>query len=278
MSGFDPAYLAAKEAVDSRSYNTRVWSRFTEELLRWNSPKRIIDLGAGTGTLLSRLLSIQGLGDFLYAPLDADGRLLAILENRLDRPLLAERRISVAPIRSSLEEFLSAPGEKWDLCVSNAFLDLLDIPRHIGPILERVASGGLLYCAAVFDGVTLLLPEGDPDFGAAAAEAYHRSMDGGSRSGSRAGKVLLRELLERHVRVLESGPSDWAIVPIGGEYRPGERDFLKGILSFFSGALAADETIDQGKSAEWLREKSLRLEAGELAFFTHQWDLLCRKE
>jgi len=32
VSGFNPAYLRAKEAVDSRSRNQRVWNRFLREL------------------------------------------------------------------------------------------------------------------------------------------------------------------------------------------------------------------------------------------------------
>lgn len=274
MSGFDPEYLAAKAAVDNRSVNLRVWNRFVEEFGRLQRPRRILDLGAGTGSLLHRFLAEPEFRDFTYNPLDSDGALLETITAGLDPVLLEKRGCAVYPRNAVLEDFLSESTQKWDVLVSNAFLDLLDLTRLAGPILSCLVPGGIFYFSFVFDGCTALLPRIDPGFDEAAIDLYHASMEGGGRSGSRAGRVVLEELLRRKVPILDAGPSDWAVLPTAGGYPEGAGVFLGRILDFFEGVLLAEDIPDRKRARAWLRLRREQLEAGELAFFTHQWDIL----
>ena len=52
-----PRYLAAKKSVDDRALNRRVWETLAQSLPAASpAPLRVLEVGAGIGTMLERLL------------------------------------------------------------------------------------------------------------------------------------------------------------------------------------------------------------------------------
>lgn len=282
MSGFTPGYLEAKKLVDERCLSRQVRDRFCAELAGGFQPRRVLDLGAGSGSFLERLLQ-TGIEDLTYCPLDADASLIESLVAGTDPELLRSRGIRIRPIVARIEDYISEnearAEEKWGLLVSNAFLDLLDIHRLCAPLLSLLPPGGLFCFTMIFDGVTSFLPRLDPKLDDEISSLYHESMNGEGRSGSRAGRILFDELHRGGVEVLEAGASDWVILPPKGRYKAGEKELLGAILDFHEDVFS--ETIRTGRplpsGAEvWLRTRRNQLIARELGLLTHQWDILGR--
>ena len=66
-------YLAAKKTVDDRALNRRIWERLRLELGEVGGPLRVLELGAGIGTMVERLVEWEmfapmGGGDGLASP------------------------------------------------------------------------------------------------------------------------------------------------------------------------------------------------------------------
>lgn len=283
MSCFGPAYLEAKERVDERSLNLRVWDAFRGELASGFAPRKILDLGAGSGSFLRRILAGTDIRDAVYVPVDADPLLLERLVDSRDADLLRSRSLRLEPVAARVEDFArgeaAGNGRGWDLVVTNAFLDLADLDRDGPLILDLVRPGGLFYSAMLFDGVTTLLPTIDRDLDRDLEARYHASMEGGGRSGSAAGRKLLDLLLRRSYEVVAAGASDWAAIPRNGRYRDGEAELLGAILDFHAEALGIPEHATEagGPESRWLAARRGQLARGELALLTHQWDVLGRK-
>jgi len=283
MSGFSSAYLEAKAKADERSLNRRVWDAFRGELEAGFAPGRVLDLGAGNGSFLRRLLGGTGIRDAVYVPVDADPNLLRELTDSQDAEDLRSRGLRVEPVAARAEDFArrrAAGSERgWDLVVTNAFLDLADLDRDGRELLGLVGTGGLFYSTLLFDGVTTFLPTVDAELDREMEAAYHASMAGGGRSGSAAGRKLLELLLSEGFDIIATGASDWAIIPRLGRYRDGEAELLGAILDFHADALGilhggADRN---GRAARWLEKRRDQLARGELALLTHQWDVLGRR-
>lgn len=279
MSSFNPAYLGAKKEVDQRSLNLRVWNRFIQELEKGFHPTKILDLGAGNGSFLERLLKQTELRDFEYVPLDADRELLDNLLHTQDQELLRRRGIRIRPIQARIETFLEQHTQSWDLLISNAFFDLINLDQWGPSLFSLVQPGGLFYSTLLFDGVTTFLPPLDPKTDLLVEEMYHQSMQGRGQSGSRAGRTLFAELLSLDLTVLEAGPSDWVIYAHLGSYTEGEQQLLEAILDFHQSVFEQNGSDPELQRVfpEWIYQRRAQLIKGELALLTHQWDLLAKK-
>lgn len=279
MSSFNPAYLGAKKEVDQRSLNLRVWNRFIQELEKGFHPTKILDLGAGNGSFLERLLKHTELRDFEYVPLDADRELLDNLLHTQDQELLRRRGIRIRPIQARIETFLEQHNQSWDLLISNAFFDLINLDQWGPSLFSLVQPGGLFYSTLLFDGVTTFLPPLDPKTDLLVEEMYHQSMQGRGQSGSRAGRTLLAKLLSSDLTVLEAGPSDWVIYAHQGSYTEGEQQLLEAILDFHQSVFEENGSDPELQRVfpEWIYQRRAQLIKGELVLLTHQWDLLAKK-
>ncbi|WP_304244241.1 class I SAM-dependent methyltransferase [Gracilinema caldarium] len=279
MSSFNPAYLGAKKEVDQRSLNLRVWNRFIQELEKGFHPTKILDLGAGNGSFLERLLKQTELRDFEYVPLDADRELLDNLLHTQDQELLRRRGIRIRPIQARIESFLEQHNQSWDLLISNAFFDLINLDQWGPSLFSLVQPGGLFYSTLLFDGVTTFLPPLDPKTDLLVEEMYHQSMQGRGQSGSRSGRTLLAKLLSSDLMVLEAGPSDWVIYAHQGSYTEGEQQLLEAILDFHQSVFEQNGSDPELQRVfpEWIYQRRSQLRKGELALLTHQWDLLAKK-
>lgn len=281
MKHATPRYLHAKETVDGRAYSRRVRETVQDELPP--SP-RVVEAGAGTGVMVSRLLS-WGVTRGVYRGIDAAEPIVS--HARDVRPAVCHRRG---------ETVVSTPGEGWqvadldcrflvgdaldlaggqyrggaDLVVAQSFLDLVDGETAIDAFADATAPGGVVYAPITFDGVTLFQPDHPAD--AAVERAFHAAIDDRPGRDSRAGRHLL-ELGRERGDLLAVDGADWVVRPRNGTYRADERYFLGRILDFVADALA-DRPVEDGD--EWLATRRRQLAAGELTYVAHNYDLLFR--
>lgn len=298
-----PRYLAAKRSVDDRALNSRVWNT----LASWiqdrpaKTPLRVLEVGAGTGTMIQRMAEAGLLDCAVYTALDAEAENMRAAcqglltwaepngwqaEEMLDGVRLTSqgRELRVTLLAQDLFDFLPAQGGSgsWDVLVANAFLDLVDVPGTLPRLRELVRPGGLLYFSINFDGMTALEPAVDPALDEQIIALYHRSMDerrvAGALSGdSRSGRHLFQHLREAGLELLEAGSSDWVVTPRGGGYPADEAYFLGCILHFFESSLRGRVELPAGALDGWLAARREQIRRGELVYIAHQLDTLARR-
>lgn len=296
-------YLEAKKSVDDRALNIRVWARLKETLPEKSgqAPLKVLEIGAGTGAMLHRLVSGGMIVRGEYTAVDSDpenttcaatvladwaagaGWEVKKAENGLsiDAP---GGRLEISLQTADLFDFIKQQtGKKtWDLVVAHAFLDLVDIPFTLPLLKGLVEPGGLFYFTINFDGMTALEPAIDPQLDEQIVRLYHDTMDervtDGRRSGdSRAGRHLFEQLTRAGLEVLEAGSSDWVVYPRGGEYPADEAYFLRHILHFFEESLAGHPALDAGRFKSWMEKRRAQIDRAELVYIAHQLDFLARK-
>ncbi len=296
-----PRYLAAKKSVDDRALNRQVLGTLAGELsLAGKAPLRWLEIGAGTGTMLERLLEWNLLTRAHYTAIDANQDNLLAARERL--PAWAvEHGFQTTPTRSGFifEKGLSridlnleavdvfdfiprqAGRQSWDVVAAHAFLDLVDIPAALPQIFTLLENNGLFYFTINFDGLTLLEPVIDAGFDDLVQALYHRSMDervtNGLPSGdSRSGRRLFAHLQRLGAEILEAGASDWVVFPRTGRYPADEAYFLHFIIHTIQGALQASPALDHERFRDWIQHRHQQVENGELVFIAHQIDFVGR--
>jgi SAM-dependent methyltransferase len=293
-----PRYLASKKTVDDRALNPNVWQALQAALDDCHAarPLQVLEIGAGIGTMLERLLDGSLLRQADYTLLDADAENLHTARRRLPEwaaahawqaSLLADgslrldhgnRRIRLDFEAADVFDFITRrPGARFDLLVAHAVLDLFDLSRALPPILGLLHPGGWFYFTLNFDGLTILEPPLDPGFDEQAITAYHASMDerrvNGRPSGdSRSGRRLFHLLPANGAEILQAGASDWLVYPRQGAYPVDEAYFLECILHFFEQSLAGRAEIDARRLAAWLAGRRAQVARGELVYIAHQID------
>jgi len=298
-----PRYLAAKKSVDDRALNRRVWETLAQSLPAASpAPLRVLEVGAGIGTMLERLLESGLLNHAHYTALDDQPENIAAARPRLsawagshgwhaaETPggLSIERpgqRVAVELLPIDLFDFLGGqPGQSWDLLIAHAFLDLMDIPAALPRLFSLLRPGGLFYFSLNFDGLTVFEPplSGDERI----LPAYHRSMDerltAGKLSGdSQAGRHLFAHIQNAGGRILDAGASDWVVYPRRAgvvtqdePYPDDEAYFLYFILHFFEESLSARLDVPPQELAAWLAARRAQVERGELVYLAHQLDFM----
>jgi hypothetical protein len=283
-------YLTAKKSVDDRALNRTVLA----ELCRLLPPAepRVLEVGAGLGTMVARLLDWQVLSGGEYTLLDVDGQLLRDSRAWLtgwatDRGLPTEPLpdglrlgdLRVRLVEAELGSYLDAgAGEPADVLIANAFLDLVDVPAVLPGLFRALVPGGSYWFTLNFDGESIFQPEHPADDDVLGE--YHRSMDERVRYGRAAGESRTGRHLFGHLRAagapaLSSGSSDW-VVHAGpdGTYPDEEAIFLECILQTVQDAL--DDRIGPAVLADWLAVRRRQLAGGELCYIAHQLDFAGR--
>lgn len=294
-------YLTAKVSVDDRALNHHVWQTLVERLpvASPEAPLRIVEVGAGIGTMIERALERGLLSYAAYTAVDVLRENLEAFRRRL--PHWAEARrlacieegeggliirgeglgVEVRLVADDAFDFAARRRgrETWDLLIAHAFLDLVDLSTALPALLALLRPGGLCYFTLNFDGVTTLMPEIDPAFDALVERLYHRTMDerlvDGKPSGdSRTGRKLLDRLHAMGVERLAVGSSDWVVFPRQAEYPADEAYFLHFIIHTLETALRGHPELDGDRFAEWVAERRAQIERRELVYIAHQLDLL----
>jgi|GEM_PF-54784 len=296
-------YLAAKRTVDDRALNPEVFSRFIGTLREMpaESPVRILEIGAGIGTMAERLLTLDDIPSLEYTALDIHSESLKVAQYRLTK-FLGENGWDVQSTRGSAHinahkgddsrtirfthaEALAFASDtsnhaSYDVIMAHAVLDMFHIRTALPVLLQTLESGGV-YCFTLnYNGRTAFHPPIDPDLEDLFERRYNESMDrletdGKLRSGSRSGDHML-EYLSRETELLVSGDSDWEVVPGEGGYPAEEAYFVQCILKDMEEALSDDPKIDQRAFQMWMETRSRQLTNAHLEFRAHNMDFLGR--
>ncbi|MDQ2647479.1 MAG: class I SAM-dependent methyltransferase [Myxococcota bacterium] len=300
MSTFsDARYLEAKKTVDDRALNQRVLASLRNELAaRSESATTVLEVGAGIGTMATRLIDWQVLSRAEYTLLDVELELLAEARRRFvswgnERGLVVDEPgdslrlhganvdVTVRFVAAELSAFLesSAGPHDVDLLVANAFLDIVDVPSTLPRLFARGARGGLFWFCINFDGETMFLPEHADD--RALLDVYHRSMDERVRHGrpagdSKTGRHLLVELPRAGASLVAAGASDWVVFPSELGYPADEAYFLRHIVNTIRSELERHAEVPRSALTAWCDERNAQIERNELCYIAHQLDFTGR--
>jgi len=292
-------YLSAKRSVDDRALNRHVLDALRAELAKHSHRcLRIVEVGAGLGTMVARMLDWRIVSRAEYLLLDVDEGLLVSAGAWLSawataRGLSAEHdgqalRIRGAPdldvvvrfVTAELDDFLARPRSlpAADLLVANAVLDLLDVPAVISRLFELV-SEGLYWFTLNFDGETIFEPAHPDD--AVLLGAYHRSMDERVRDGrpsgdSRCGRHLFGHLAAAGATIVAAGASDWVVHPPGGGYAKDDATLIGEILDTIGNELRRHPRVEAQRLDAWLALRRGQLAQGRLVYIAHQLDFCGR--
>ena len=285
-------YLAAKTTVDDRALNRHVLA----ELRRFvpASAPQVLEVGAGLGTMVARLMDWGVVGAGEYILLDADRQLLDDSRRWLRdwaaarglRSDLLPDGLQVGDLRVRLEHaelgryLEAAHGALADVLIANAVLDLVDVPAVLPGLLRLLVPGGVYWFTINYDGESIFAPGHPHDD--QVMQAYHRDMDERVRYGlagdSRTGRRLFHYLRTAGAPALAAGSSDW-VVSAGpdGNYPGDEAFFLRSILSTIQNALRSrQDRVGPADLADWLAVRGRQLAAGELVYIAHQLDFVGR--
>lgn len=297
-------YLTAKRTVDDRALNRPVIQQFTRHMAALagaEAPVRILEVGAGIGTMIERLMEWNVLPErAVYTAIDVEPANVELALDRLPE-WAADRRADCTeagprsyylegdPHTVTVEWQVGdvfpfardSTDRSWDVLLGVSFLDLVDVAARLPVLLDLVAPGGLFYFPITFDGSTIFQPTIDPVFDAHVEECYHDTMDrriiAGNPSGdSQAGRHLFGHVREAGGEVLGAGGSDWVVFGDRDGYPGDEAYFLHHILHMVENALDHNPAVDDEELSAWIDQRRHQLERGELVYVAHQLDLLGR--
>ena len=286
-------YLAAKTTVDDRALNRHVLAELGR-LMPAGSP-RVLEVGAGLGTMVARLMDWGTVRASEYILLDADRQLLDRsrlwlcdwaaargLRSELLPDGLRVGDLRVRLVHAELGSYLEAGrGAPADVLIANAVLDLVDVPAVLPGMLRLLGPGGVYWFTINYDGETVFAPSHPLDD--QIMQAYHRDMDERFRYGrpageSRTGRRMFHYLKAAGAAASAAGSSDW-VVHAGpdGDYPGDEAYFLRSILNTIQNALRSrQDRVERTDLADWLAERGRQLAAGELVYIAHQLDFVGR--
>ena len=264
-------YLEAKRTVDDRALDRRVLERLRRELEGVDAPA-IVDVGAGIGTGLERLLNWNVVKAPTYTAVEQDTALVDIARSRLDGMEGLDGRAQAELVTSTLTDFASDNRNlaRFDLVIAHAFLDIVNLAPALKSLVALARPGGLLYFPITFDGETIFEPAHEDD--EMILSRYHASMSklGGELGDSKTGRRLFHTLSSEPAEILEMGSSDWIVRPENGSYPDDEAFFLECVVAM------VERTV--GDAAEgWASTRRQQIDEGRLLYIAHQIDCLARK-
>jgi SAM-dependent methyltransferase len=295
-------YLAAKKSVDDRALNRHVWGNLVRALpvSSPETPLQVLEVGAGIGTMVERLLAWGLLANAVYAAIDADPNNMAEAQRRLPS-WAAEQGFNVGKNQQGIRlrrpkqdilvgleavdllDFATREREHraWDLLVAHAFMDLMDVPTVLPLLFSLLRPGGLFYATIVFDGATIIQPEIEPKLDTQIETLYHQAMDlrivAGKPSGdSRTGRHLFGHLLDAGAELLDVGSSDWVVFAGSNGYPGDEAFFLHFIIHTIHTALEGHPDLDAARFVDWIAQRHAQIRDGSLVYIAHQLDFLGR--
>jgi hypothetical protein len=256
---------------------------------------RVLEVGAGLGTMVGRLLDWGVVSGGEYVLLDAERQLLDCSRSWL-RDWAAARGVRTEPLPDGLQVgdlrvrlvhaelggYLEAThGDLADVLIANAVLDLVDLSAVLPGLLRLLVPHGLYWFTINYDGDSIFAPGHAHDD--KVMRAYHRDMDERIRFGRPAGESCTGRHLFQHLRhagapALAAGSSDWVVYPApDGSYPADEAYFLRSILTTIQDALRdRQDRLDPADLADWLAVRHRQLAAGELVYIAHQLDFVGR--
>jgi hypothetical protein len=285
-------YLLSKQTVDDRALNKDVVNALRASLPP--EPITVIEVGAGIGTMLKRLVTWDLLCTGEYIMVDAMqenidyarewipgwAREAGLSVEYLGQDQLQVRgpghEIRIRLTSADVFTFIKQNETPADLLIAHAFLDLLPLPESLEKLLQL--TNGLAWLTINFDGLSSLQPQLDQVLDGHIEALYHASMDTRSSGGdSRTGRRLFEHLRAVHAEILAAGSSDWVVHARDGKYPADEKRFLQFVLGFFEESLKNSPELEGVAFANWLARRHEQIERGELVYIAHQMDFLIRK-
>jgi hypothetical protein len=284
-----PHYLHAKQSVDDRALNKDVVKALVTSLPQ--RPIRIIEVGAGIGTMLKRLVCWNIISKAKYVMLDKSGENVEYASAwipqwaeetglRVERGGKNQLRIfnEVYDIQIQFEQadvfdFVPKNKKQFDLLIAHAFLDLLPMPKSLKKLF--MLTNNLAWLTLNFDGVTTFEPAIDFALDDKIERLYHETMKT-SGGDSQSGRHLFNYLKIAKAEILASGSSDWVVHAINGKYPQDEAYFLHFILHFFEESLKDNKELNEAIFSEWLKKRHEQIERAELVYVAHQLDFLTK--
>ena len=282
-------YLLSKQSVDDRALNKDVLNALSGNLP--SRSIRIIEVGAGIGTMLKRLLEWDVIHQAEYILVDEMTENIEFASEwipqwaaeagfgvertgqNLMRVFDASYEVRIRLERADVFDFIQRNEEPADLLIAHAFLDLLPMPESLPKLLSLTKD--LAWLTINFDGVTIFEPTIDAALDEQIERLYHRTMDTRSTGGdSRSGRHLFGHLRNAGVEILAAGASDWMVHAVNGKYPEEEAYFLHFILHFFEESLTGRPELEAETFVRWLQERRAQIERGELVYIAHQMDFL----
>lgn len=297
-------YLQVKKAIDDRSLNRLVWETLIHSMpaATEEQPWQVVEIGAGIGTMIQRLMEWDFLHYARYTALDASPLLLKEASQRLTdwarqkgfRVTTRDQSLAIRGYRREVEiNFLAQELSKWlgdydlrestDLIIAHAFLDLINLMDTLPPLMRCLKPDGLFYFTINFDGLTVFEPPIDEKLDEQIIALYHRSMEErkvGEKpsAGALSGRRLIRLVEQAGGTFLRIGASDWVVHPIEGVYPPGEARFLRLLLQMIGEELEGREEIGVEPLRDWLDQRNEQIEKGQLSLVIHQLDFVGRRK
>jgi hypothetical protein len=287
-----PRYLLAKQTVDDRALNKDVVNALRLHLPP--DPVTVIEVGAGIGTMLKRVVEWNVLCEGEYTLVDTSNENIAYAHDwipqwatgagwsaaRIGHNLLQlrapGREIHIRLECADVFDFIQNNEAPADLLIAHAFLDLLPMPESLERLLQL--TRGLGWLTINFDGLSSLQPEIDRALDAKIECLYHATMDQRPSGGdSRTGRRLFEYLRDVDAEILAAGASDWLVYAHRGMYPADEKYFLQHILCFFESSLKDCGELSGAAFKDWLLRRHEQIERGELTYIAHQTDFLVRK-
>lgn len=292
-------YLAAKKSLDDRSLNRHVWGTLESEISRKqkDAPFRILEIGAGIGTMIERVIEWDLVSNACYTAVDIRPENLQTARQRLVQ-YAGQNGLTIKRL-SEGQTHLFVPGKKiiiefkpvdfynyfahthtefqYDLIIAHAFLDLVEISRALPVLFKLLVPEGLFFFSMIYDGLTILEPPVDPELDGLILELYHRTMDerliDGSPSGdSRTGRHLFKQLMEHGAHILDIGASDWVVFPEAGGYPVEEAYFLHFIIHTIHKSLEGKPQLEKISFDDWAKKRHQQIELRQLFYIAHQLD------
>jgi len=294
-------YLAAKKSVDDRALNRHVLQTLAHVLSNTisKSPLQVLEVGAGIGTMVERLLAWGVLKNATYTAVDSDPDIITEACRRLPRwasgcgyDLNVQCREKMSLKKMAQDIFVECEAieigdfvarekghRSWDLLIANAFLDLVDVPSTLPLLFSLLRPGGLFYFTINFDGVTIFQPEIDPVLDIQITTLYHQTMN--QRVVSRkpsgdscTGRHFFANLQAFGAQLLDAGSSDWVVFAGSNGYPEDEAYFLHHIIHTIHTALNGNSDVDPNLFASWTSQRHTQVEQGMLVYIAHQLDFL----
>ena len=251
-------YLDAKRALDDRSLNRDVLDRFAAEL---PPEPEILEVGAGTATMVERLVDWGVIDGGRWVAVDAHEAALARGEDRIGSEVDGVNVEFRAADAFEFAREAATAERRFDAVVGCAFFDVVDA----APAVDALADvAPLAYAPITYDGETRFAPS-DPD-DEAVLDRYHRHMREFRPGGPDGAAALARE-----ASVVAEGPSPWEIEP---PYESGERVVLAHLLDTVEGAVG-ETGYD---SSDWATRRREAMRADDLRYEAANRDLLVRLE
>ena len=288
-----PRYLLSKQTVDDRALNKDVINALRVHLPA--EPVSIIEVGAGIGTMLKRLIEWEILCAGEYTLVDTMAENIEYAREWIawwgteaglsvewiapDQLQLCDhtRDIRVRFERADVFEFIQGNKTPADLLIAHAFLDLLPMPESLQGLLSL--TSGLAWLTVNFDGVSAFEPVIDRELDENIERLYHSTMAARPSGGnSRTGRGLFKHLHGTDAEILAAGASDWVVFANNGKYPADEKYFLQFIMHFFKSSLSGCDELETTAFEHWLTKRHTQIERGELVYIAHQIDFLVRQK